>query len=299
MNAHLASRQRGRVSVVAVTTIAGGLLLLASIVLIAWTWLAAGRAAAFGADEPRVELVLQVKTDQIAPGESEGAIDPAQAVASVKDTIGRRLGMLGVAKWNVTRRSGDPADRLLVQVAARAGTDAEHVKALLVANGRLALQLVEGGPLPSAAALLQSFGGSLPPGTTVLKGVVRDVEGVRDTLYYLVRTAPVITGRDIARARPAFDENNQPAVSVSMTAQGAERLRRATTANVGRQLAIVIDDVVMSAPRIDGPISGEARIHGGFTQAEAADLALLLRAGSFAAPVVVVDARTVGTAGTR
>jgi protein-export membrane protein SecD len=294
MNAEPVPRHRGRVDVAIITTVAGGVLFLVFIVLFGWMWLALGRGSAgFRADEPHVELVLQVKTDETRLSESESAIDPAQAVASVKGTLRRRLGMLGVAKWNVTRRDGDPADRLLVQIAARADTDLDRVKEILLTSGVLAFQLVEGGPAPSVDALLDRSGGSVPATTTVLKGAGRDADGAPVSLYYLVRTVPIVTGRDIARARPSRDTANRPAVSFTMTGPGAERLKRGTTANVGRLLAIVFDNVVRSTPRIDAPIAGAGEITGGFTETEAVDLALVLSAGALAAPVVVVEERTV------
>lgn len=292
MNAKGVSRQRGRISVVAVTTIAGGILALTSTILAGWLWVAyRPREAAFRADEPRVELLLQVRTDQIVLSESEGSLDPAQAVASVKDTIRKRLRQLGVTKWNVTRRPDDPADHLLVQVAASAGADPARVEDLVVSQGALAFHLVEGGPWPSMEALAKSVGSSLPPDTTVLKdGTAR---------CYLVRRAPVITGLDIADAKPGLSSSNQPALSLSITNQGAERLMHATAANVGRQLAIVFDNLVRSTPRIENTIGDQAQITGGFTQADVADLALLLRSGSFAAPVLVIERRTIGANGRR
>jgi preprotein translocase subunit SecD len=108
-----------------------------------------------------------------------------------------------------------------------------------------------------------------------------------------------VTGRDIAKARATVDENGQPAISVSMTDAGADRLKRATASNIGRYIAIVTDNVVRSAPRIDSAISREAQITGRFTPMEAEDLALILRSASFAAPLVVVERRTVGAAGKR
>ena len=81
-----------------------------------------------------------------------------------------------------------------------------------------------------------------------------------------------MTGRDLRNAKPSLDENNQPAVSFSLNNRGRSKFSKATGDNVGRNLAIVLDGQVRSAPRIESRISDEGQITGSFTQQEAQDL---------------------------
>jgi preprotein translocase subunit SecD len=105
---------------------------------------------------------------------------------------------------------------------------------------------------------------------------------------------PAVTGRDLRNARPTLDENNLPAVSFSLNSEGAVKFGRVTGENIGRYLAIVLDNQVMSAPRIDGQIEREGRITGSFTPEEANDLALVLRSGALPATLTYLEQREVG-----
>ena len=89
---------------------------------------------------------------------------------------------------------------------------------------------------------------------------------------------------------------NQPAVSFSLNQDGARRFGQLTGANIGRQLAIIIDDRVFSAPTVEGRITDEGRITGSFTQQEAQDLSLVLRSGALPASLTYLEERTIGPA---
>jgi preprotein translocase subunit SecD len=115
-----------------------------------------------------------------------------------------------------------------------------------------------------------------------------------DTVYYLVRRVAAVTGRDLRGARPTLDENNQPAISFSLNRDGARKFGNVTGANIGRQLAIILDGRVQSAPRIESRITDEGRIHGSFTTQEAADLSLVLRSGALPASLTYLEERVVG-----
>ena len=96
-------------------------------------------------------------------------------------------------------------------------------------------------------------------------------------------------------AKPTLDELNLPAVSFTLNGEGVSKFSRVTGENVGRQLAIVLDGQVESAPRIESKISQpEARITGSFTQQEAADLSLTLRSGALPAALKLQESREVG-----
>ncbi len=117
--------------------------------------------------------------------------------------------------------------------------------------------------------------------------VVPGVSGARgDTsrVFYLVKKVAAITGRDLRNAKPTLDEYNTPAVSFTLNNEGVAKFTRVTGDNIGRQLAIILDGLVQSAPVIESRISqAEARITGTFSQQEAADLSLILRSGALPA----------------
>ena len=95
-------------------------------------------------------------------------------------------------------------------------------------------------------------------------------------------------------ARPELDENNQPAVGFTLNRNGAAAFSRVTGENVGRHLAIVLDKIVQSAPRIENRINDQGRINGSFTQEEAQNLALILRSGALPAKLNYLEERTIG-----
>src|SRR4029453_6427337 len=105
----------------------------------------------------------------------------------------------------------------------------------------------------------------------------------RHRVFYVVSRESVIAGRALKNARVSVDENNQPAVSFTLNPVGAAKFKQARGANVGRQLAIVLDGSVASAPVIRSQISDDGQISGRFTTQEADELAKVLRAGALPA----------------
>jgi len=112
----------------------------------------------------------------------------------------------------------------------------------------------------------------------------------------MVSKRVVISGDNLADAQPQYDsQSNQPLVRFNLDRIGAQKFGRVTTDNVGRRLAIVLDNSVISAPNIREAITaGTGTISGGFSFQEATDLALLLRSGALPAPINIVEERTVG-----
>ena len=106
----------------------------------------------------------------------------------------------------------------------------------------------------------------------------------------------IMSGENLIDAQPSIqNQNNTPVVSFTLDRLGAQKFGRATTDNVGKRLAIVLDGEIVSAPNINEPItSGNGMISGNFTFQEATDLALLLRSGALPTPLLVVEERTVG-----
>jgi protein-export membrane protein SecD len=106
----------------------------------------------------------------------------------------------------------------------------------------------------------------------------------------------IMSGENLIDAQPSINnQNSEPTVSFTLDRLGAQKFGRATTDNVGKRLAIVLDGEIVSAPSINEPItSGSGMISGNFSFQEATDLALLLRSGALPTPLLVVEERTVG-----
>ncbi len=215
-----------------------------------------------------------------------------EAVNQALQTIERRVNELGVAEPIVARYSG--ADQILVQLPGV--TDVQRAKEIIRSTALLELKLVEQGPFSDEAQARQAYGGNLPPDLQILPGQSEvSAPGERaTTVYWVVRRVPAVTGRDLRNARPSLDENNRPAVQFTLNNEGARKFGTFTQNNIGRQLAIVLDNRVYSAPRIDGRIDSDGRISGNFTNQEAGDLALVLRSGALPASLDYLEERTVG-----
>jgi preprotein translocase subunit SecD len=214
------------------------------------------------------------------------------AVTQARTTIERRINELGVVEPTIAIQ-GSNKDELMVQLP---GIDnVQHAKDVIGRTGTLELDLVEAGPMGNKEDLLKAHNGQEPSNMKIVRGVESGQAGeAPSTVYYLVRRAPIVTGSDLRNARPTLDENGQPAVSFSLKPEGGRKFARDTGANIGRQLAIVLEDSVHSAPRIDDRIGAEGRIHGGFTQQEAQDLSLILRSGALPARLDYLQEQTVG-----
>ena len=214
-----------------------------------------------------------------------------QTMVQAHDTIDRRVNELGVTEPNIATH-GDAGDQLLVQLPGI--TDVARAKDIIQSTALLELKLLEGGPADSRESLLQSHGGQVPPDMEVVTGAADPASGEAGTRYFLVRKVAAVNGSDLRSASVGLDESNRPAVMFSLKQDGARKFGQVTGSNIGRSLAIVLDDRVQSYPRIDGRITSEGRISGGFTQQEAADLALKLRSGALPASMTYLEERVVG-----
>ena len=211
-----------------------------------------------------------------------------ESVRQALQTIERRVNELGVAE-PIVAPYGVSGDQILIQLPGVA--DVAGAKEVIGSTGLLEIKLVEDGPAPSREMLLQTRSGVLPPDLEVVPSVNTSLGS---TDYYLVRGLAGVTGRDLRTAGPTIDEYNQPAISFSFNREGARKFGDFTGANVGRSLAVIMDDRIASVATIQERISAEGRITGSFTQQEASDLALILRSGALPASLVLQEERTVG-----
>jgi preprotein translocase subunit SecD len=215
-----------------------------------------------------------------------------EAVTQALQTIERRVNELGVAE-PIVAPYGVAGDQILVELPGV--TDVNRAKEIIRSTALLELKIVEDGPSPSRETLLTSRNGVVPPDMEVLPGSESAAPGERaGTVYYLVRRVPVVTGKDLRNARPSLDENGRPAVSFTLSQDGASKFGTATGQNIGRYLAIVLDGRVYSAPQIQSRINDEGRISGNFTQQEVQDLSLVLRSGALPASLTYLEQRVVG-----
>ncbi len=203
-----------------------------------------------------------------------------QIVAQSIEVIGRRVDQLGTVEPSIQRQG---EDRILVEAPGLG--DPGRLKALVGQTAQLTFHMVQ-QEVPAAQAPVTP-----PPGTLIFPGA--DGTGY----VYIVDEVPLMTGEDLTDAQPRFDQTrgNAPIVSFNLTQGGARAFAAITQANVGKPFAIVLDNQVISAPRIDEPILGGAgQITGGFSVQQANDLAILLRAGALPAKLTIVEERTIG-----
>lgn len=212
-----------------------------------------------------------------------------EAVIQARQTIERRVNELGVAEPSIAQQ-GQNGDEILVQLPGVA--EIERAKSIIGSPGLLELKIVEQGPASTREELLVN--GQPPPGMEILAGSDSSGGGTASTVYYALRKAASVTGRDLRNARPTLDENNLPAVNFSLNQEGARKFGQATGANIGRQLAIILDNRVFSAPVIESRITDEGRINGSFTSQEAQDLALVLRSGALPAELTYLQEQAIG-----
>src|SRR3954471_21252021 len=214
-----------------------------------------------------------------------------EAVIQARQTIERRVNELGVTEPSIAQQGAD-GDQILVQLPGV--TDVERAKEIIRSTGLLELKIVEQGPVASAELLAPN--GQVPAGMEVVPGVSAvpgDPAGA-GTVYYLVRKAAAVTGKDLRNARPTIDENNQPAVSFTLSADGGRRFGVVSGENIGKQLAIILDGRVQSAPTLQGRITTDGRITGSFTTEEVQNLSLILRSGAVPATLTYLQERTIG-----
>ena len=203
------------------------------------------------------------------------------AIEQSIEIVRRRIDETGVREPTIQRQG---EDRILVQLPGI--DDPERVKRLLGKTAKLSFHLVDERQAPSVA-------GRTPPGS-VLVPSVNDVGPDGRPRMYMLKKRVMISGDTLADSQATF-QDNQPVVSFRFDTVGGKRFGKATTENVGKLFAIVLDGKVISAPQIREPIlGGSGVISGRFSVQGAQDLSLLLRAGALPAPLTILEERSVG-----
>ena len=210
-----------------------------------------------------------------------------QALLQAMNTIRNRIDQLGVTEPTIAEY-GQSDFELVVQLPGV--DDPTRVKDIIQSTALLELKLVQDGPYASREAGLAAHGGVLPPDTQLLPGPT----GQNGETWYVVNRVAAVTGRDLSGAEPSHDVNGRPSVNFTLTRDGAARFGRVTGANVGKALAIVLDNRVYDAPVIQSQISDRGEITGPFTPDKVQDLALVLRSGALPASIKYLSEETVG-----
>src|SRR5438309_3992451 len=215
-----------------------------------------------------------------------------RAVTQAIETIRNRIDQLGVSE-PIIQEHGLGQYQILVQLPGV--DDPARVKEIMQSTAMLEIRQALGGPYSSEQQALQEHGGVLPPDAVIMKGKnigTRDGEG--GETWYLISRVSAVTGRDLRDAQPSRDENGQPSVSFNLTGEGGRRFYSFTSAHVGEDLAVVLDNKVQEKAVIKEPIHDRGVINGRFTEQEAKDLAMVLRSGALPAGIKYLEERTVG-----
>ena len=216
-----------------------------------------------------------------------------RAVAQAIETIRNRIDQLGVNE-PVIQEHGLGQYQILVQLPGV--DDPARVKEIMQSTAMLELKLALGGPYSSEQQALQEHGGVLPPDAILLAG--RSIGRTRDTeaetVYYLITRAAAVTGRDLRTAEPTRDENGQPSVRFVLSGDGGRKFYSFTSAHVGENLAVVLDNKVQEVAVIKEAIRDTGVINGRFTEQQTRDLAMVLRSGALPASIKYLEERTVG-----
>ena len=214
-----------------------------------------------------------------------------RGMSQVLEVLRRRIDdpVTGIPESVITRQG---ADRILVQIPG--GEDErERARNLLQTTGFLEFKIVQ-DTAQTEELLAAKYPGGLPEKTKVVTEQEKETNRVLGA--FLVPDKANITGDYLTDARVQFDRQGRPIVGFTFNTEGGRIFGELTKENIGEQLAVILDERVYSAPSIRSQINMRGQIEGRFTPQEAADLAVVLRAGSLAVPVQIEEERTVGPA---
>ena len=243
------------------------------------------RISTFGVGIPDIEVESTAQGDITVTLSEESVL--ARAAAAVEQSIEvvrRRIDETGTQEPSIQRQG---TERILVQLPGV--DDPDRIKRLLGKTAKMTFQMVD-----RETSIVDALAGRLPPGSEIIPHD-SDVDANGDPVLYVVERRAIITGEMLTNSQVTTDQNGQFAVSLQFNPTGGRRFGDATSQNVGELFAIILDDKVISAPRIQTAIlGGTGQITGNFTAQSAGDLATLLRAGALPAPLVILEERSVG-----
>ena len=239
---------------------------------------------------PDNSWILTMKPQQLADLKDRTLEQSIEAIRTRVDTLG--------VSEPLIQKNGLGDNQILVQLPGV--DDPGRVKEIIQSTARLELReaLDHGQSYPTEAAALQAHQGILPPNTVVMPSKPR--RGEQEGGFIIVSRIPVVSGTDISGAEPdKKPDTNEPIVDFYLTAAAGKKFATFTAAHSEgsadpSNLAIVLDNRVITAPSIKSQISDRGNIEGGFTEESAKDLAMLLRSGALPASLHYLTERTVG-----
>lgn len=227
-----------------------------------------------------------------------------KATEQAKAIIENRVNAFGVTEPTIQRQGGEGTYQIVIQMPGI--DDPDRVKNTLNADSNLELKLVaKGTQIPySTKEAAEAAAKTTPPGTdpysseyeVVFYRERAEAGAPAQEGWVVVGKTPVITGLDMRDASATSSQYGGTAYEIdfSLLPEGARRFGDATGKHVGDQLAIVLNNEVKSAPRINSQITDRGQITGNFTKKAAEDLSLVLRSGALPAKAVYLEERTVG-----
>ena len=241
-----------------------------------------------------------------APGEPSGYLLTMKAshIADIsqrtmdqaEETIRRRIDALGLTEPLVAPY-GQGENEIIVELPGEG--DPNRAKGVIQAGGQLELHLVmDNTPYTSEAAAMAAHGGVLPPSSQLVQGKSSaSTTGQQAPVsWYIVDRVPVVTGRDLRSATAVRSTKNIGYYDVDFTlsTDAGRRFGPFTEQNIGKELGIVLEHRLQTAPTINGRIDDTGVIEGQFGEQESNDLGLVLRSGALPASIKYLEERTVG-----
>ncbi|MCF6292598.1 MAG: protein translocase subunit SecD [Robiginitomaculum sp.] len=201
------------------------------------------------------------------------------AVVRSVEVIRNRITELGTKDPTILRQGNS---RIIVEVPGE--SDPVRIKRIIEKTAQMTFHMVN-----TKVSISEALSGRIPPGAKLVKSSNPNEPDL------LVDRRILVDGADLTDAQQTFNQEGQPAVTFTFNARGSLQFGKATSENIGRRFAILLDDESITAPVIRGPIiGGTGLIDGSFTVETANDLAILMRAGSLPAKLETLNERSVG-----
>jgi preprotein translocase subunit SecD len=210
------------------------------------------------------------------------------AVQQSIDTIRTRINALGVNEPTIQEYNLG-TNQILVELPGV--DDLSRVRDIIQSTARLEIHLVVGGPFATEQAAAQSVGGTIPPEDEVMAYGGTEPELIGQ--YYVLQRLPVVAGDDFRDAQPSVDENGRPDATFILTRAAGDRFYQFTSTNIGKMLAIVLENRVQEAANIQQAIRDQGRITG-LGKDKAQNLSLMLRTGALPASIHYLEENVVG-----
>jgi protein-export membrane protein SecD len=249
------------------------LFILGLIALAVWAIYPPGEKIHLGLDlKGGMHMVLEADTSKLPPGE-----DVKDAVATGLEIIRNRIDQFGVREPTITRQGNTG-----IVVDLPGIKDRQSAENLIGKTALLEFKLVD-----ETGDINKALQGKVPPGDEILYNSER--------IAYLLKKEALLSGRAVKDARVEMDQWGQPYVALDFNAEGADKFAEITGKHVGERLAIILDNVIKSAPVIKTRITGgKAVIEGNFTIDEANELRIVLKSGALPVPFTPIQNTWIG-----